>query len=120
MLMARDVISVEDKMSYKCMSDSNKNVPLDYMPCGKDDNVSVHDDVVHENVYDISNYDNDVILIDNESEHENFNENVAENEGGVVMEEHRYPLRDRRPREFPDHVVYYTVRKENIRRLSVK
>jgi hypothetical protein len=30
------------------------------------------------------------------------------------MKERRYPIRDRWPREFPNHVVYYTVGKENI------
>jgi hypothetical protein len=51
------------------MSDSNKdvteddtaNVPLDYLSRRKDDNVPVHDDVVHENVSDVVYNDNDVI-----------------------------------------------------------
>jgi hypothetical protein len=30
-------------------------------------------------VFDVVYNDNDVIVIDNESEHQNFNENVAEN-----------------------------------------
>jgi hypothetical protein len=45
--------------------DGAASVPLVYLPCIKDDNVIVHD--------------NDVIVIDNESEHENVNENVIEN-----------------------------------------